>query len=99
MPADKDPKDLAPEVHNAEQEDEEAQAQQVAAEAGAQDRDSPLESRKPGGGPDDNGMQDLIDHMRDMEQSGRIDMSAFRGEPNMDDEEETYGEGHDPDSV
>ena len=35
--------------------------------------------------------------MRDMEQSGRIDMGAFAGEPNMDDEDDRYGAGHDPD--
>ena len=29
--------------------------------------------------------------MRDMEQSGRIDMGAYRGEPNMDDNEDKYG--------
>ena len=40
----------------------------------------------------DDASQDLIDHMRDMEQSGRIDMSAYRGEPNMDDNEDKYGE-------
>ena len=34
----------------------------------------------------------LIDKMRDMEQSGRIDMGAFSGEPNMDDNEDKYGE-------
>ena len=27
-----------------------------------------------------------------MEQSGRIDMGAFRGEPNMDDNEDMYGD-------
>jgi hypothetical protein len=34
----------------------------------------------------------VIDHMRDMEKSGRIDMGAFAGEPNMDDNEDKYGE-------
>jgi len=60
---------------------------------------SPLDSLKsdePGEVLDDSS-QDLIDKMRDMEQSGRIDMGAYRGEPNLDDEDETYGEGHDPD--
>jgi hypothetical protein len=92
----------APELHNAEQDDEPAQAQEIAREAlAADDEDSPLDSEK----PDDEGevmddfSQDLIDRMRDMEQSGVIDMSAYRGEPNMDDEDETYGEGHDPDEV
>ena len=93
--------DEAPELHNDEQDDELAQAHTVADEAlagGARDA-SPLDSVK----PDDDGeimddsSQDLIDKMRDMEQSGRIDMDAYRGEPNMDDEDETYGDGHDAD--
>jgi hypothetical protein len=45
----------------------------------------------------DDSSQDLVDKMRDMEQSGRIDMGAYRGEPNLDDEDEMYGDGHDPD--
>jgi len=40
----------------------------------------------------DDSSQDLIDKMRDMEQSGRIDMGAYTGEPNMDDNEDKYGE-------
>ena len=92
----------APELHNAEQDDELDQAQTVADEAlrgGARDA-SPLDSErrgKQGGVLDDDSTPDLIDKMRDMEQSGRIDMGAYRGEPNLDDEDETYGEGHDPD--
>ncbi|WP_310534920.1 hypothetical protein [Novosphingobium sp.] len=91
--------DLAPEAHNLEQDDEAAQAQQIAEEAGNPDDSSPLDSEKVGGGVEGVDEQDLIDHMRDMEASGRIDMGAFAGEPNMDDEDETYGEGHDPDKV
>ena len=87
--------DLAPETHNSEQDDHLAQAQQVAEEAGYQDAEtSPLDSIRndePGEVMDDSS-QDLIDRMRDMEQSGRIDMSAYRGEPNMDDNEDMYGE-------
>jgi len=91
----------APELHNAEQDDELGQAQTVADEAlrGASRDASPLDSVRndePGEVMDDSS-QDLIDKMRDMEQSGRIDMGAYRGEPNLDDEDETYGEGHDPD--
>ena len=92
--------DEAPELHNAEQDDELEQAQTVAEEAlGADAEASPLDSVKsdqPGEVMDDSS-QDLIDKMRDMEQSGRIDMGAFRGEPNMDDEEETYGANRDAD--
>ncbi|MXO61112.1 hypothetical protein GRI89_16335 [Altererythrobacter salegens] len=84
---------LPPEPHNDEQEDEDTQAQEVAEEARKEKgATSPLESRKVGGGG-----QDMVDEMRDMEQSGRIDMSAYRGEPNMDDEDDKYGPGHDPD--
>ena len=86
----------APELHNDEQDDELAQAHTVADEAlagGARDA-SPLDSVK----PDDDGeimddsTQDLIDKMRDMEQSGRIDMDAYLGEPNHDDNEDKYGD-------
>jgi hypothetical protein len=90
----------APELHNAEQEDEAGQAQTVAGEARIKDAEaSPLDSVKLGEPSEvmDDSSQDLIDKMRDQEQSGRIDMGAYRGEPNMDDEDETYGEGHDPD--
>ena len=87
--------DEAPELHNAEQDDELEQAQTVAAEAlGADAEASPLDSIKvnPPGEIMDDSSQDLIDKMRDMEQSGRIDMGAFSGEPNMDDNEDKYGE-------
>jgi len=87
--------DEAPELHNAEQDDELEQAQTVAKESlGADAEASPLDSVKvnqPGELMDDSS-QDLIDKMRDMEQSGRIDMGAFTGEPNMDDNEDKYGE-------
>ena len=88
-------RDLAPEAHNSEQDDEGAQAQTLADEAlgrvgvtfGLSD------SEKVGGGiEDDGGTPDLVDHMRQMESSGRIDMSAFRGERNDDDEEGALGE-------
>ena len=88
----------APELHNAEQDDELAQAQTVAQEAGYKDAEtSPLDSEKVTNGDDEDAAQDLIDKMRDMEQSGRIDMGAYRGEPNHDDEDATYGEELDAD--
>ena len=93
--------DAAPELHNAEQDDEPEQAQTVADEALAAGghEASPLDSEKADGGEfeDDDSTQDLIDKMRDMEQSGRIDMGAFAGEPNMDDDEDKYGENRDDD--
>ncbi|MFC4256985.1 hypothetical protein GRI97_14325 [Altererythrobacter xixiisoli] len=95
IPAEPRDQDDAPELHNSEQEDEEAQAQTIADEArhGERAAPSPLDSSKSseGGEVMDDASQDLIDLMRDMEQSGQIDMRAYRGEPNMDDEDETYG--------
>ncbi|MXO75638.1 hypothetical protein GRI40_10460 [Altererythrobacter aerius] len=84
---------LAPETHNSEQDDEQSQAQTVADQAEALRRGDPTASVK----NDTTEVPDLVDHMRDMESSGRIDMGAYRGEPNMDDEEDRYGDGHDPD--
>ena len=91
----------APELHNAEQDDELEQAHTVADEAlrGGPREASPLDSVKndePGEVLDDSS-QDLIDKMRDMEQSGRIDMGAYRGEPNHDDEDGAYGDAADDD--
>ena len=54
---------------------------------------SPTESRKSDNksGLMNDSTQDTVDHMRDMESSGRIDMGAFRGEDNHDDNEDKYG--------
>ena len=90
----------APELHNAEQDEELEQAHTVAADAlaGGARQASPLDSIKPddangfGGEIMDDSTQDLIDKMRDMEQSGRIDMGAFAGEPNHDDNEDWFDE-------
>ena len=40
---------------------------------------------------------DLVDHMIQMERSGRIDMDAFRGERNDDDEPGIFGDGAEED--
>ncbi|MBC7159059.1 MAG: hypothetical protein H5U21_03300 [Porphyrobacter sp.] len=95
--------DEAPELHNAEQDDEQEQTHSVAGDAlhGEARRSSPLDSRRsdePGEIMDDS-TQDLVDHMRDMEQSGRIDMDAYRGEPNLDDNEDKYGPGNKVDDL
>jgi len=83
----------APEMHNDEQDDEPSQAQSIAEEARHRAGEgSPLDSIKVHRGIDDDSTQDLIDHMRDMEQSGRIDMDAYAGEENLDDNEDKYGE-------
>lgn len=85
----------APELANSEQDDESEQTHTVANEAldGEGRAASPLDSVKDDnlGEIMDDSTQDLIDHMRDMEQSGRIDMEAFRGEDNHDDNEDKYG--------
>lgn len=81
----------APEAVNREQEDEEAQAQSVAAAA----RHARLledSDKTPARGEGDD-VQDLVDHMRQMERSGRIDMDAYRGERSDDDDEDELGPG------
>lgn len=85
---------LAHEVRNREQDDEGSQAQTLANEAIGRATDSfgLSDTEKVGSGEDDGGMPDLVDHMRQMETSGRIDMSAFRGERNDDDEDGNLGE-------
>jgi hypothetical protein len=90
------PEGLPPEVHNTEQDAKGEQAQDVADEARREDShtSSPTESTKPEPGgyePAPGSEGDLIDEMRRMEGEGRIDMSAYAGEPNHDDEAETYG--------
>ncbi len=86
--------DLAPEAHNSEQDDEGAQAQTLADEALGRSASSfgLSDSAKAPSGIEDGGPPDLVDHMRQMERSGRIDMSAFRGERSDDDDEGTFGE-------
>lgn len=81
-----------PDLQNSEQHDEDAQAQQVASDA-AHIGIEPFGDSEHGGRtnpaqiiPDD--VEDLVDHMKQMERSGHIDMDAFRGEPeSMDDED------------
>ena len=87
--------DLAPEAHNAEQDDEQAQAQTVAADADALRRGDPTASVKAA----TTEVPDLVDHMRDMETSGRVDMGAYRGEDNHDDNVDKYGKGHKTDGL
>lgn len=84
----------SPDTDNREQYDEDAQAQTVADEilASRQDmRRKTAESRKHASGSQSDDVQDLVDHMKQMETSGRIDMDAYRGEQNDDDEEGGLG--------
>jgi hypothetical protein len=89
----------APEADNVEQDDESAQAQTLADEAlGRSSSDFGLDdTEKVSTGDDSDDVQDLVDHMRQMETSGRIDMSAYRGERNDDEEEGRYGEAAEED--
>ncbi|MBC2665084.1 hypothetical protein H7F51_06110 [Novosphingobium flavum] len=91
MPDSANEPDIEPD--NPEQDDEPSQAQTLASEAlrRASSGIGDLESEKVRTGPDDDGTQDLVDRMKQMESSGRIDMSAYAGERNDDDEDETYG--------
>lgn len=87
----RNPDTEAPEARNREQDDEEAQAQSVAA---AVRRERPLaDSEKARSGDEDDDVQDLVDHMRQMERSGVIDMDAYRGERSDDDEDDELGPG------
>lgn len=88
--------DLAPEAHNQEQDDSQAQAQSLADEA-IERATSVLgegeeTERTPSPGDDSGSTPDVVDHMNQMVSSGRIDMGAFRGERNDDDEDGMLGE-------
>lgn len=91
-----DPKNAeAPEAVNREQDDEDAQAQSVA-EAARSER--PLaDSIKAKTGDETDDVQDVVDHMHQMERSGKIDMDAYRGERSDDDEPGQLGAGGDED--
>ena len=85
--------DLAPETVNNEQQDAETQAQSVADEARARST-SVLgleQSEKLSSSLNPADTQDLVDHFRQMDTSGTIDMSAFAGEETHDDLENKYG--------
>ncbi|WP_423142860.1 hypothetical protein ACOYW6_05790 [Parablastomonas sp. CN1-191] len=86
--------DQTPETHNSEQDDEDTQAQTVADQA--MERNTSVlglsDTEKVSGGLEDDNVQDLVDHMNQMETSGVIDNSAFLGERNDDDEEGILGE-------
>lgn len=84
---------LAPETVNTEQQDAEAQSQSVAEDAMVRST-SVLgldDSGKPASGMNAASAQDLVDHIKQMDTSGMIDMSAFSGEETMDDLENRYG--------
>ncbi|QVM84356.1 hypothetical protein [Novosphingobium decolorationis] len=85
--------DFAPETVNSEQADAPMQAQEVAEQA-LNHSTSVLgleQSEKLSASLDGANAQDLVDHMRQMDTSGTIDMSAYAGEEAMDDLEDRYG--------
>jgi hypothetical protein len=85
--------ELAPEVHNAEQDDESAQAQTLAEEAlGRRSAFEGSETERAGPEDETTDMPDVVDHMNQMVTSGQIDNSAFLGERADDDEDGSLGE-------
>lgn len=83
---------LPPETHNSEQDDEPAQAQTVAAAAKSPSGIGTAASEH--GSPQGlSGIDtpDLVDKMKQMEGNGVIDMGAYRGERNDDDDDDKYG--------
>jgi len=88
--------DLAQETENQEQSDEDAQAQSVSEDARGRAADSfeLKSSDKPDASiTDEDTTGDIVDKMEQMVKGG-IDMSAYRGEPNMDDNEGKYGKSN-----
>lgn len=85
---------LAPEHQNSEQDERAEQAQDLAGEAGRSAGQFPTDrSDKAPSGEVSVEAEDVVDHMKQMVTSGRIDNSAYRGEPNLDDNEDKYGPG------
>ena len=86
---------------NSEQADAGAQAQDVADDAVTRSIDLSEDSERGGRTdpaqlvPDDT--EDLVEKMNAMNRSGRLDMDAYTGEPQMDDEEEFLGDTEDAD--
>ena len=67
-------------------------------EADPRDDDYGLDdTTKDTSGDEEDDSQDLVDHMKDMLHSGRIDMDAYRGERNDDDEDGMLGPSGDDD--
>ena len=92
----------APDVEredNSEQADADAQANSVADAARTRSTDLSEDSERGGRPnpaqiiPDDT--PDLVEQMNAMQRSGHIDMGAYAGEPQMDDEEDSFGQTDD----
>lgn len=89
----KTPPDTEADRDNPEQDETGSQAQDVARDALARPwRDRQSGETEHGGKPDPaqilpDDEPDLVDKMKEMDRSGRIDMGAFEGEEPMDDED------------
>lgn len=101
-----DRSDDTPENYNSEQDDERSQAQTVAGDAMRSNADNQSGEASEHGGAtnpaqiDADDAQDVVDHMNQMQRSGRIDLGAYRGERNDDDQPEMIGEGGmEPDDI
>ncbi|MGB7373329.1 hypothetical protein [Pontixanthobacter sp.] len=85
---------LAPELHNSEQNDSAAQADAVARDAQlvTPATDRPADGKKPVASPGvfDGAETDLVDTMSEMRESGEIDEGAFAGSPDHDDKNGRY---------
>lgn len=85
--------DLPPETDNSEQDqDAGEQAQTVADEARLRGIGKGLsDTEKVPGDGDSDDVPDLVDRIEQMDSSGIIDMDAYRGEPNHDDNVDKLG--------
>jgi len=83
----------APEGKNRSQRDENTQAQTVGKQAQNKNREaaSDHDPSDDAGAINPQDKQDLVDHMKQMERSGVIDNSAYRGERNDADSESPLG--------
>ncbi len=93
--------ELAPENENSEQVAAYDQAQTVSDQA-QQGRSSAIpntESEHVKSGVTAPDAQDVVDHMKQMERGNTVDMSAYRGEPNHDDNVDKYGKPAKPDGL
>lgn len=86
-----------PASDNIEQDDEPEQAQTFAEQSLFRtpgDRGLNASSKAKSALPDDeDDVEDIVDHMVAMDQSGVLDYSAYRGERSDDDEEDNFGPG------
>lgn len=100
-----DPRDQMPEDEPNLEQREPDQAQDVANDSlygapGDDADDDVLGSTKPRGGlDDDNDLVDTVDQLKQMLTSGRIDMSAYAGEPMMDDGDTVISDLDSPDGM